>query len=117
MNGRVINPIRATCRALIGGVSGAVNTAVIGALIGLFLWLTGLGFSYSWLDWPIGGAIFGVVVGGIGGTIGGAFQGAWGRVAVILGAVLPFSFLSTQNETTSKNFARFCMQPARRRRY
>jgi hypothetical protein len=105
MSRRDIQLMRGIGSALIGGVSGAVGTAAVGALIGLALWLTGVGFAYSWLDWPIGGAIFGVVVGGLGGTIGGASQGVWGRVAVVLGAVLGAvagSLPSWQSGTTAE---------------
>src|SRR5437763_10858182 len=67
---------RAFLGLVLGGICGAVATATVGAVIGLALWATGLGFAYSWADWPVGGAIFGAVVGGVGGAISGAARGA-----------------------------------------
>jgi hypothetical protein len=69
-------PIERFFWVLVGGVAGALGSAVVGAIFGLAFWVTGIGFAYHWLDWPIGGAIFGLVVGAIGGTVTGAVIGA-----------------------------------------
>ncbi len=75
-----------------GAILGAVVTALIGAVVGLLLWATGLAFAYGWLDWSIGGAMFGLLIGAIGGATGGVAQGTkgrWGkRVPVLVGATL-----------------------------
>lgn len=68
--------IRAVFWVIVGGLAGALGSAVVGAIFGLAFWVTGIGFAYHWLDWPIGGAIFGLVVGAIGGTVTGAVIGA-----------------------------------------
>ena len=64
--------IRAVFWVTVGGLAGALGSALVGALIGLAFWITGFGFAYDWLDWPIGGAIFGLVVGFLGGIVAGA---------------------------------------------
>jgi hypothetical protein len=53
----------------VGVLAGALGSAAVGAVFGLAFWVTGIGFAYDWLDWPIGGALFGLVVGAIGATI------------------------------------------------
>jgi hypothetical protein len=87
-----IGLMRMLLGAFLGVVLGAVATAILGAVIGLLLWATGLAFAYSWLDWPIGGALFGLVIGALGGAIGGAAQGTRVRrmkqVTVLAGATL-----------------------------
>jgi hypothetical protein len=64
--------MRAFLSVVGAGICGALVTAAVGALIGLAIRAAGLGVDYSWLDWPIGGAIFGALVGGTGGILGGA---------------------------------------------
>ena len=58
-------------RLIVGVLAGALGSAAVGAVFGFAFWVTGIGFAYDWLDWPIGGAIFGLVVGAIGATIVG----------------------------------------------
>jgi hypothetical protein len=53
----------------VGVLAGALSSAAVGAVFGLAFWITGLGFAYDWLDWPIGGAFFGLVVGAVGAII------------------------------------------------
>lgn len=62
--------------AFFGGIRGATYTLFVGAGIGLLLWATGAAFTYSWVDLPICGAVFGFVVGGIGGVLHGAVLAA-----------------------------------------
>jgi hypothetical protein len=64
-------PLERFVRLNVGVLAGALGSAVMGAVFGLAFWVTGIGFAYHWLDWPIGGACFGLVVGAIGATIVG----------------------------------------------
>lgn len=63
-------------KLIVGTFTGAFVTSGVGASIGFAIWATGIGFAYHWLDWPLGGAVFGLLVGGIAGAIMGAVRGA-----------------------------------------
>jgi hypothetical protein len=58
----------------VGVLAGALGSGAVGAVFGFDFWVTGIGFAYDCLDWPIGGAIFGLVVGAIGATIVGTIH-------------------------------------------
>jgi hypothetical protein len=51
-------PLERFVRLNVGVLAGALGSAAVGAVFGFAFWVTGIGFAYDRLDWPIGGAIF-----------------------------------------------------------